>query len=197
MPGIQDLLALTQDGGGGGAPLMPQGGGGGAPPSMGGGIAQVLGRLMQDPNAMKGMMQYAQRAGIDPRMLMQMAQGGGGGMAQGPGNPQAGPPQGPMDQIPPGTPPMNAPPGAPMQPGNEQDMVSQEIDRKGATFDGTDAPTQNDIERLTEDPSAANIKAFDVQFGQGAAEQILEKGQGDQGGDNEQTEPTPDKEAGE
>jgi hypothetical protein len=201
MPGPADLMALLQQGGGGGSqggPPMPPGGGGMPPPGvapggtpmppgaggMGGMIQQVLGNLMKDPVAMKGMMQFLQQ------------QGGGMGA---PGNAQAPPPQGPQGSIPPGVPPMDAPAGAPMEPGSEQDMVSKEIDRKGATFDGTDAPTQNDIERLVDDPSAVNIKAFDAQFGQGAAEQILEK-EGGGGGSEEQSEPQggpPDQESGE
>ena len=202
MPGPADLMALLQQGGGGGGgpPMPPQGGGGGPPMppqggppmmppggggGMGGMIQQVLGNLMKDPVAMKGMMQFLQQ------------QGGGMGA---PGNAQAPPPQGPQGSIPPGVPPMNAPAGAPMDPGNEQDMVSKEIDRKGATFDGTDAPTQNDIERLVDDPTAINIKAFDAQFGEGAAEQILEKEGGGGAGGQQQEEPQggpPSEEAGE
>jgi hypothetical protein len=54
-------------------------------------------------------------------------------------------------------------------PGKEQDMISREIDRKGATFDGVDAPTQNDIERLRAEPTDTMVEAFDDQFGDGAA----------------------------
>ena len=78
----------------------------------------------------------------------------------------------------------------PMKPGEEQDMVSQEIDRKGATFDGNEAPTKNDIERLVSDPSVQAMKAFDAQFGDGSAERYL--------GTNEETgETSPDSEASE
>ena len=63
----------------------------------------------------------------------------------------------------------------PMKPGEEQNMVSQEIDRKGATFDGNEAPTKNDIERLVSDPTPQAVKAFDMQFGEGAADKYLEE----------------------
>jgi hypothetical protein len=166
MPGIQDLLQLAQ---GSGAPSQPMGGGG-AP---GGGMAQALqsklAELMQDPVAMKGMQQYMQQMG--------------GGMGA-PGSAQAPPTGGPMDMtagIPPGGPPpgMEAPPGAPMDipPGQEQDMVSQEIDRVGATWDGEDEPTANDIERLKADPSQTNIDSFNQQFGEGAAEEYVGSGE--------------------
>lgn len=67
----------------------------------------------------------------------------------------------------------------PMKPGEEQNMVSDEIDRKGATFDGNEAPTQNDIERLQADPSSANVKAFDLQFGKGSAVDYLDEESGE------------------
>lgn len=187
MPGIQDLLALAQGGGGGAPPPQagpPMPGGAPMPPGggMGGALQQVLGKLMQDPVAMRGMQQYMQR----------MQGGGAPPMAAPPGNAQGGPPQGPMDMT------QGIPPG--MKPGDEQGMVSQEIDRKGATWDGVDAPTQNDIERLTADPSPINIKSFDDQFGQGAAEKYLGQEEGPpQGGDQseESDEATPDKESSE
>lgn len=166
MPGPADLMALLQQGGGGGGGGgMPPGGGGGMPPGappgggMGAMLQQVLGQLMQDPGAMKAMQQY----------MMQMGQGGTPGA---PGDPQAPPPNMPQQDGPPG-----------MQPGGEQDMVNDEIDRKGATFDGDSAPTANDIERLQADPSDANVKAFDAQFGDGMAEKYLEedKGEGPEG----------------
>jgi hypothetical protein len=139
------------------------------------------------------MMQYAQQMGIDPQMIAQMVGGGQGGappMAAPPGNGQAGPPQGPQDMIPPGVPPMGDSPGAPM---DEQQMINDEIDRKGATWDGQEAPTQNDIDRLQSDPSAINIKSFNAQFGEGAAEQVL----GESGGGEEQGETSPDNESDE
>jgi hypothetical protein len=170
MPGIQDLLALAQGGGGGGGAPMPQGppqGGGGG---MGGALVQKLQELMQDPVAMKGMQQY----------MMGM----GGGMGA-PGAAQAPPTPGPQD-VPPGSMPpgMEPPAGAPM---DDQQMVSDEIDRKGATWDGVDAPTQNDIERLQSDPSSINIKSFNEQFGEGAAEKYIE----------EETSESPSKESSE
>jgi hypothetical protein len=58
-------------------------------------------------------------------------------------------------------------------------MVSDEIDRKGSTWDGVDAPTQNDIERLKEDPSQTNIDSFNEQFGEGAAEEYVGEGEPD------------------
>jgi hypothetical protein len=181
MPGPEDLMALLQQGSGGGAPGgmppgmspptgPPPGGGGmppqGGPPGMGPGIAQVLQQLMQDPAAMQGMQKFMQ----------QMS----GGAPPGPGVPQG-----------PGGQPEGA--GGAPQPSAE-DMVSQEIDQKGATWDGTDAPTQNDIERLTSDPSPTNIKSFDEQFGQGAAEKYVEGESGGQdsegaGDTNDQANP--------
>jgi hypothetical protein len=64
----------------------------------------------------------------------------------------------------------------PLRPGEEQDMVSKEIDRKGATYDGVDAPTQNDIERLTQNPSQTAIEAFNLKFGEDAADKYLGDG---------------------
>ena len=175
-------MALLQGagGGGGGAPMpapggapppMPGGapGPGGAPPV--GAMLQKIQELMQSPAARQGMMQFAQQSGMIP--------GGGGGGAP----PQGGMPPG-MPAPAGGSPP---PPAMDVPPGQEQDMVSQEIDRKGATFDGVDAPTQNDIERLQADPTSVAIKAFDEQFGEGAAEKYLEEEKGE----------SPDKEQGE
>ena len=160
MPDPRELMMLAQQGGGGGPPQMPPGGGG--DPRMAQAMQQKLAQLMQDPVARAGMQAHmqggdprqagAQAAMQDPRMAAAMQQQGGGQ---------------PM------------PPNAQMQPGNEQDMVSSEINRKGATFDGNEAPTKNDIERLMSDPSPENIKAFDAQFGEGAAEQYL----GEEGGE--------------
>jgi hypothetical protein len=74
-------------------------------------------------------------------------------------------------------------------------MAADAMDQKGATFDGTDAPTQNDIERLQDNPSAMMMKAFDEQFGEGAAEKIV----GDQGGGQDESESSgpPDNESSE
>lgn len=172
MPGIQDLLALAQGAGGGGAP--PQGAGppppgGGAPP-MGGMIQQVLGQLMQDPNAMKAMQAYA--------MNMMGGAGGAPPMAQPPGNAQGGPPGMPPQQdMPPGMAPDNA--GGP--PDDAEAMAQGQIDKSGATFDGQDAPTQNDIERLVESPTDTMVEAFDEKFGDGAAAKYINQGDEEKG----------------
>jgi hypothetical protein len=85
-----------------------------------------------------------------------------------------------------------------MAPGNEQDMVSKQIDKAGATWDGVDAPTQNDIERLMAEPTPVNIKSFDDQFGEGSAEQYLqeEKGEAPQKGQRDTQAPPDDKASG-
>ena len=104
-----------------------------------------------------------------------MQAGQGAGMAQGPGNPQAPPPMMPPPQ---GMPPGMAPPNAGGPPGDGAEAAAtDQIDKAGQTWDGTDAPTQNDIERLKEDPSASNIKSFDEQFGEGAAEKYVGEGE--------------------
>ena len=175
MPNIQDLLALRQ----GGGPPPPQGG-----PAPGGAIKQVLAGLLQDPVARKGMQDY----------MMKM--GGGAPMMKAPGAPQGGPPPMPMDQPPPMA---TGDTGGPdMAPGNEQDMVSKQIDKAGATWDGVDAPTQNDIERLMAEPTPVNIKSFDDQFGEGSAEQYLqeEKGEAPQKGQGPTQAPPDDKASG-
>lgn len=165
MPGIQDLLQLAQ---GSGAPGQSMGGG--APPQGGGGMAQALSaklqELMQDPVAMKGMQAY-----------MQQMQGGGGA----PGDPQGAPPRGPMDMPP----PMTQGPGAPPPPDGAEQMATDAIDGAGG-WQGKDAPTQTDIQRLEDDPSKPNIQSFDEQFGDGEAEKILQDAGG---GDNEGDEP--------
>jgi hypothetical protein len=63
-------------------------------------------------------------------------------------------------------------------PGREQDMVSQEIDRKGATWDGVDAPTQGDIQRLQAQPTDTMVESFDEQFGEGSAAKYMNEGEG-------------------
>lgn len=172
MPGIEELMAMQ--GGGGGGPPMPSGQGG--PPGGGAGaMVQTLQKLMQDPVAMKGMQQYASQMGF------QMPGTGGGGA-------QAGPPPGPMDMPPPmasGPPPGQGPAGRqPMDmppPGREQEMVSQRMDEAGATWDGTDAPTQNDIERLQAEPTPTNIDSFNEHFGDGMAEKYLDESDDEDG----------------
>lgn len=174
---------------------LPQG-----DPRMAAAMQQKLQQLMQDPVARAGIQAHMQ--GGDPRMAgarMAMQQGPPPGMMGGAGQGGFSSPttdkalydtqaanQGVRGNLPPiadkggytgygdeDTPqdPRQTP--MPMKPGEEQDMVSQEIDRKGATFDGTNAPTQNDIERLVSDPTAQAVKAFDVQFGDGAADKYL------------------------
>jgi hypothetical protein len=63
-------------------------------------------------------------------------------------------------------------------------MVSGAIDSAGG-WEGQQAPTQTDIQRLMSDPSPPNIKSFDEQFGDGAAEKILSE----QGGGGEESSP--------
>jgi hypothetical protein len=74
---------------------------------------------------------------------------------------------------------MDDPRQTPMPPDGdspETRMINQEIDRKGATFDGVDAPTQNDIDRLIEAPTDSMVEAFDAEFGDGAARQYINPG---------------------
>jgi hypothetical protein len=150
MPGLEELLAMR--GGGGGAPMPPmQGQDAGG---MAGALQAKLAELMQDPVAVRGMRDFMQQ------------QGGGMGA---PGAAQAPPTGGPMDMtggIPPG---MEAPPGAPP---DAEAMAMDAIDTAGG-WEGTDAPTQSDIERLQDDPSQPNIDSFNQQFGEGAAEEVL------------------------
>jgi hypothetical protein len=156
MAGIDELMAMAQGGGGGGAPMPPPGGGGG----MAEALQSKLQELMQDPVAMKGMQQYMQQMG--------------GGMGA-PGAAQAPPPMGPMDMPPGNLPPgMEAPAGAPA-PEDAEALATQAIDEAGG-WEGTEAPTQTDIDRLTSDPSPTNIDSFNQQFGDGAAEAVLEGG---------------------
>jgi hypothetical protein len=115
-------------------------------------MLQAFQSLMQDPHAMQAMMQGAQQMGIPPQMLQQLMSGGGGGppgggMMQGPGGgPQAMPPDmggaGPSGEG-------EMPPEAEGQ-GDPEQMASQQIDQAGNTWDGVDAHTQNDIDRLKE-----------------------------------------------
>lgn len=140
-------------------------------------IQQILGQLMQDPAAMQGMMNFMQ--GQAPTAGMPMPPSAGGGM------PGGMPPQG----MPPGVgggsgdlPPMGPPEGegAP----DPEAMAQGQIDNAGYTWDGTDAPTSNDIQRLKEDPSEEAIESFNEQFGDGAAEKYLGGG-----GENEPETP--------
>jgi hypothetical protein len=67
--------------------------------------------------------------------------------------------------------PMPNGPGSGRSP--ETDMISEMMDRKGMTFDGTNAPTANDIERLREAPTDSMVEAFDEKFGDGAAAKYM------------------------
>jgi hypothetical protein len=110
---------------------------------------------------MKGMQAYMQQMG--------------GGMGA-PGAAQAPPTGGPMDMPPGNLPPgMEAPPGAPPPPDDAEALATDAIDTAGG-WEGTEAPTQTDIERLKTDPSESNIDSFNQQFGDGAAEEVLEGG---------------------
>jgi hypothetical protein len=77
------------------------------------------------------------------------------------------------------------PGGPPPGPDDAENAAKDKIANAGNTWDGVDAPTKNDIERLKEDPTRAAIKSFDEQFGRGMAEKYLgdEEDQGDQGAD--------------
>jgi hypothetical protein len=138
-------------------------------------MMQAFQQLMQDPSAQQAMMQGAQQMGLDPRMLAQMA-GGAGGMMQGPGGgPQAMPPDmggaGPSGEG-------ELPPEMEGAPTDPEQMASDQIDQAGNTWDGVDAPTQNDIDRLMQDPNPEAVASFDEQFGEGAAAEYLGEGGG-------------------
>lgn len=181
MPGIDPRMLM---GGGGGAPPAP---GGGAPMPGGGGggamIQQVLQRLMQDPNAIKGMMNFMQ--GMHPTQGMPMPPSQGGGMPPMPGGGQMPPmPQGAQGggQPMPSEPPPDE--GADEGGNTPEEMVNDQIDNAGNTWDGVEAPTKGDIQRLQENPTPAVIKSFDEQFGEGTAEKYVdEEDKGDQGSD--------------
>jgi hypothetical protein len=65
-------------------------------------------------------------------------------------------------------------------------MAAAQIEGAGNTWDGVDAPTQNDIERLQSDPSPTAIDSFNQHFGEGSAEKYLaEEG----GGETEEAPP--------
>jgi len=145
-------------------------------------MLQAFQQLMQNPASQQAMMQGAQQMGIPPQMLMQLAGGGGGGpdpMMQSRGGGPPMPPDmggaGPSGaaEMPPGMEGGGGPPPDPEQ------MASDQIDQAGNTWDGVDAPTKNDIERLMADPNPEAVASFYEQFGEGAAEKYL----GEQGGD--------------
>ena len=137
-------------------------------------MMQAFQQLMSDPTAQKAMMQGAQQMGIPPQMLAQFAGGGGGGGQQMPMTPMEGGGQ----SMPPEAMVEGAEGAPPMDP---EQMAQGQVDSAGYMWDGVDAPTQNDIQRLTEDPSPEAIASFNEQFGDGAAEQYL-------GGGSEDTE---------
>jgi hypothetical protein len=167
----------------GGAPPMPGGG-----PPMGGMIAQVLQQLMQNPAAQKGMMNFLQ--GQPPTA----------GMPMPPSQQAGGPPMPPARAgVPPpgqGGGPPDMPPGQGGPPVDKAEaMAKNAIDTAGQTWDGVDAPTKGDVQRLQEDPSPSNIKSFDAQFGKGEAEKYL--GGQEESGETEDKAETPDEEAAE
>ena len=140
-------------------PMMPPSGG--APPPGGGGapIAQILQQLMQNPQQLQQMMGVLMQDPAAMQGMQAFMQGGGTG----------GPPPMPMDM-----PPQEGPPPAEGPPvDNAEQMATDQIDSAGATFDGVDAPTQNDIERLKEEPTDTMVEAFDAQFGDGASAKYL------------------------
>lgn len=147
-------------------------------------MMQAFQGLMQDPVAMKAMMQGAQQMGLPPEMLQQLMGGAGGGMMQGPGG---GPAPMPPDMG--GAGPSGEgelPPEAEGEvPPDPEQMAMDQIDGAGNTWDGVDAPTQNDIDRLMENPTPEAIASFDAQFGEGAAQEYL----GGEGGEEPSEEP--------
>jgi hypothetical protein len=156
------------------------------PPGAGGAmIQQVLQQLMSNPAALQGMQNFMQ--GAPPTAGMPQPMGGGAPGAM-PMPPAGGAPPG-MPPMPPGGEPM---PEEGMPPGDPEQMATDQIDQAGNTWDGVDAPTKNDIQRLKEDPNEEAIASFDEQFGEGAAEKYLE-GEGDseeepEGGEAEETD---------
>lgn len=165
-------------------PMPPQGDGGGPP--MGGGIAQVLEQLMQNPQAIQGILGQLSQSPAAMMGMQNYLQGRhpteGMPMPLPPEMLDRGPPPGPAGMGPkqsPSPPDENAPPQD-----SAEAMATSQIDNAGATFDGVDAPTQNDIDRLKEEPTDAMVEAFDAQFGDGAASKYL--GGADP---NEQSEP--------
>ena len=137
-------------------------------------MMQAFQGLMQDPAAMKAMMQGAQQMGIPPEMLQQLTGGMGGGQ-QMPMNPMEGggqpmPPEAMVEGeggMPPESYEENGPPQDP------EAMAMDQIDQAGNTWDGVDAPTQNDIERLRSAPTDSAVESFDEQFGDGAAAKYM------------------------
>ena len=171
MPPAMDA-AMGQRSGMGGPPGMapPMGGAGG---QMGGVmqmlgpyISQFLGSIMNNPAAMAGIgSALSEMAGPqnDPRMRMASVGGPTAGMV---------PPEPAM--------PMGR--GGPPMEDIETDATEAEMqavhDQMGADapeeaeWQGTRAPTQDDIDLLLSDP-AAYSKSFNAKFGEGAAEQYL------------------------
>lgn len=141
-------------------------------------MLQAFQQLMQDPTAMQAMMQGAQQMGIPPQMIQQAMQAGGGpGMMPG-GQMAEAPMEGGGQPMPPEAMAEGEGGMPPVEGGDAEAMAMEQIDNAGATFDGVDAPTQNDIERLLAEPTDAMVEAFDAQFGDGAAAQYINSGQG-------------------
>lgn len=136
-------------------------------------IMQAFSSLMQDPVAMQAMMQGAQQMGIPPEMLQQLMGGAGGaGGPQMPAPPMAGggQPMPPKAEV-------EGEGGMPPAEGegdiSPEEMAQGEIDNAGNTWDGVDAPTENDIERLLASPTDSAVESFDAQFGDGAAAKYM------------------------
>ena len=147
-------------------------------------MMQAFQGLMQDPTAMKAMMAGAQQMGLPPEMLQQLMGGmGGGGEQQMPMNPMEGggqpmPPEAEVEGE--GGMPPETYEGEGAEPVDPEQMAMDEIDRAGNTWDGVDAPTQNDIERLRSAPTDSAVESFDAQFGDGAAAKYMESTENDQ-----------------
>jgi len=73
--------------------------------------------------------------------------------------------------------PMPDPRQTPM-PEDAEALATDAIDSAGG-WEGTQAPTPTDMERLLEAPTDANCESFDAQFGDGAAAKVIG---GDEGG---------------
>lgn len=175
--------------GGGAAPQMPPGGAPGGMGAGGGGIQQLMGllggagganpiaaviqKLMSDPNAIKGMMNFMQ--GMSPTAGMPVPPSRGGPLPGGPAETQIPPTQGPRGAQAPPPGPGGPPPDA------AEKMAADQIDQAGNTWDGVDAPTKGDIARLVANPTPAAIKSFDDQFGKGMAEKYIEDSGGGDG----------------
>ena len=159
----------------------------------GGGIAQLLQSfisnpqaqaVMQDPQLQKMGMQAMQTPGAMQKALqgiMQMVGGGGGPdpramMAQqAPGVPDSGMPANAGGEE---FPPMGEAQGQMQTTEDEMAMVQGQLE-PGYEFQGTKAPTQDDIEYLRQNPTDAVVEEFEARFGEGSTGMYLNTDEGD------------------